>query len=205
MKIKVLAIALILAFIFSLSAFAAENDYGTPEYVAIDIADYGTITLALYPEVAPETVANFLSLVDDGFYDGLTFHRIIFGFMMQGGDPLGNGTGGSSHKIRGEFSANGFDNKLSHTRGVISMARARDYDSASSQFFIMHMDGTYLDGSYAAFGEVVSGIDVVDSVCITTPVVDNNGTVPTSKQPVITSIRRVAAEDVVLDAAQSGD
>ena len=122
------------------------------------------IEIELYPEVAPETVKNFETLVSEGFYDGLTFHRIIPGFMIQGGDPLGNGMGGSERKIKGEFRANGFANNLKHERGVISMARAYDPNSASSQFFIMHKNAPHLDGSYAAFGKVVSGIEVVDEI-----------------------------------------
>ncbi|MGN1405830.1 MAG: peptidylprolyl isomerase [Erysipelotrichaceae bacterium] len=132
--------------------------------VTITMDDGGVITLELYPNVAPETVNNFVSLVKKGFYDGLTFHRIIPGFMIQGGDPLGNGTGGPGYSIRGEFKANGFRNDLKHERGVISMARAMDPDSAGSQFFIMHADAPHLDGSYAAFGKVIDGMGVVDSI-----------------------------------------
>ena len=125
----------------------------------------GKIELELYPEFAPETVKNFEALVNRGFYDGLTFHRVIPGFMIQGGDPLGNGMGGSDKNIKGEFAANGFKtNTLKHERGVISMARAFDPNSASSQFFIMHKNAPHLDGSYAAFGKVISGIEVVDEI-----------------------------------------
>lgn len=123
-----------------------------------------TITLELYPEIAPITVENFVNLCEDGFYDGLTFHRIISGFMIQGGDPEGNGTGGPGHTITGEFAANGIVNDLEHTRGVISMARSKAYNSAGSQFFIMHEDAPHLDGQYAAFGKVVEGIEVVDKI-----------------------------------------
>lgn len=129
--------------------------------------DGGVIELELDRESAPITVENFISLAKAGFYDGLTFHRIIAGFMIQGGDPNGNGTGGSGKNIKGEFAVNRVDNKISHVRGVISMARARDYNSASSQFFIMHADGKYLDGQYAAFGHVTSGMDVVDRIANT--------------------------------------
>ena len=122
------------------------------------------IELELYPEVAPKTVENFEKLVKSGFYDGLTFHRIIPGFMIQGGDPLGNGMGGADENIVGEFKANGHNNTLKHERGVISMARAFDPNSASSQFFIMHADAPHLDGQYAAFGKVVSGIETVDEI-----------------------------------------
>ncbi|MBE6635199.1 MAG: peptidylprolyl isomerase [Ruminococcaceae bacterium] len=133
--------------------------------VIIEMENGGVMELELYPEFAPETVRNFESLVKAGFYDGLTFHRVIPGFMIQGGDPLGNGMGGSEKNIKGEFRANGFpQNTLKHKRGVISMARAFDPNSASSQFFIMHADAPHLDGQYAAFGEVISGIEVVDEI-----------------------------------------
>lgn len=133
--------------------------------VAIEVQDFGTIELELYPNKAPITVANFEKLVKEGFYDGLTFHRIGKGFMIQGGDPKGDGSGGSDKTIKGEFSQNGFTrNDIKHERGVISMARSSSNDSASSQFFIMHGDAPYLDGSYAAFGRVTSGMDVVDAI-----------------------------------------
>lgn len=130
----------------------------------INIKEYGTIKVELYPEVAPITVENFVKLAKQGFYNGLTFHRVIKGFMIQGGCPLGNGTGGPGYSIKGEFASNGVKNDISHKRGVISMARAYDPDSAGSQFFIMHKDGTYLDGQYAAFGMTVEGIEVVDKI-----------------------------------------
>ena len=132
--------------------------------VIIEMEYGGKIELELYPDVAPKTVENFLKLVNEGFYDGLIFHRVIRGFMIQGGDPLGNGMGGAKDKIRGEFRANGFNNPLKHTRGVISMARSYDPNSASSQFFIMHQDTPSLDGQYAAFGKVVSGMEIVDEI-----------------------------------------
>ena len=132
--------------------------------VKIEMENGGVITLELSPESAPITVANFEKLVGEGFYNGLTFHRVIAGFMIQGGDPLGNGMGGSDEKIKGEFAANGVANPISHKRGVISMARAQNPNSASSQFFIMHADGEFLDGQYAAFGHVTSGIEVVDAI-----------------------------------------
>ena len=157
--------------------------------VEIAVQDYGTITAELDAEAAPITVENFVKLAKDGFYDGLTFHRIMTGFMIQGGDPDGNGTGGSGTNIKGEFGANGVNNPLSHTRGAISMARSKAMDSASSQFFIVHEDSTFLDGQYACFGYVTSGMDVVDAICAATPVQDNNGTVAPEDQPVITSIR----------------
>ena len=132
--------------------------------VVIEMENGGVIKLELYPEIAPATVKNFEKLVSEGFYDGLTFHRVIPGFMIQGGDPLGNGMGGSEKNIVGEFRMNGYKNDLRHERGVISMARASNPNSASSQFFIMHADAPHLDGSYAAFGRVVSGIEVVDEI-----------------------------------------
>lgn len=164
-----------------------EDTEGTK--VEITIKDYGTIKISLDAEAAPLTVENFLKLTKEGFYDGLTFHRIMNGFMMQGGDPEGNGTGGSDETIKGEFAENGVDNPLSHTRGAISMARSQDYDSASSQFFIVHEDSTYLDGQYAAFGYVTEGMDVVDKICETVPAIDQNGTVLPENQPVIESIK----------------
>lgn len=160
---------------------------GTYE-ATIDIKDYGKISLKLDADVAPITVTNFVKLAKEGFYDGLTFHRIIDGFMIQGGDPEGTGMGGSDQTIKGEFSSNGVENNISHKRGVISMARAQDPDSASSQFFIMQADGTYLDGEYAAFGEVTEGMEIVDKICKDTPTTDSNGTVEKENQPVINSI-----------------
>ena len=134
------------------------------DYVVMDVNNFGTIVIRLFPDVAPETVANFKKLVSEGFYDGLTFHRVISEFMIQGGDPQGNGYGGSNQTIKGECAANGFENNLKHERGVISMARTNDPDSASSQFFIVHKDSAHLDGNYASFGYVVYGIDVVDKI-----------------------------------------
>ena len=157
-------------------------------YADIVIKDYGTITISLDAEAAPETVENFISLAESGFYDGLTFHRIIEGFMMQGGDPNGDGTGGSGTTITGEFSANGHDNNLSHTRGTVSMARAKAYNSASSQFFIVHEDSTHLDGEYAAFGQVVSGMEIVDQICADAEPIDGNGLIAVDAQPVIESV-----------------
>ena len=168
---------------------AAETAGVGTHHAEIDIQDYGTITVELDGDAAPITVQNFMDLANDGFYDGLTFHRIIAGFMMQGGDPNGNGTGGSENTIKGEFSDNGVENKLSHTRGAVSMARSSNPDSASSQFFIVQQDSTYLDGQYACFGYVTKGMDVVDEICDNTPVEDDNGTVKTENQPVIESIK----------------
>ena len=164
---------------------------GNTVNIEIDIKDYGVIKAELYPDTAPITVENFLKLTDQGFYDGLTFHRIIPGFMIQGGDPLGNGTGGADENIKGEFAMNGVQNDLKHTRGVLSMARAQDPDSASSQFFIMHEDAPFLDGQYAAFGKVTEGIEVVDRICESVSILDDNGTVAREDQPVINSIKRV--------------
>ena len=156
--------------------------------VVITVKDYGPIEVELDPSAAPITVANFLKLAGEGFYDGLTFHRIIAGFMIQGGDPQGNGMGGSDEKIKGEFKNNGVENPIQHVRGTISMARARDMDSASSQFFIVHQDSPFLDGDYAGFGHVTSGMEVVDAICEKTQVEDGNGTVAPENQPVIESI-----------------
>ena len=132
--------------------------------IKIEVKGFGTIMVELDKEAAPKTVENFEKLVSEGFYDGLTFHRIIKGFMLQGGDPLGNGTGDSKVKIPGEFKSNGWDNPISHKRGVISMARAQNPNSASCQFFIVHEDSEFLDGDYAAFGHVTEGMDVVDAI-----------------------------------------
>lgn len=166
----------------------AAQTNGEPEIAVITVKDYGTIEVELDRSAAPITVDNFVNLVNDGFYNGLTFHRIISGFMIQGGDPLGNGTGGSDKQIKGEFSQNGVENPISHTRGTISMARANNPDSASSQFFIVHEDSDFLDGQYAAFGHVTEGMDVVDAICENVSVEDGNGTVAAENQPVIESI-----------------
>ena len=157
-------------------------------YVNINIKDKGTIKVELDADSAPISVTNFVNLAKSGFYDGVVFHRIIEGFMMQGGDPTGTGMGGADEKIKGEFSSNGIDNPLSHTRGAISMARAQDPDSASSQFFIVHRDSQFLDGDYAAFGYVIEGMEIVDDICENAVVQDNNGSVPEENRPVIESI-----------------
>ncbi len=156
-------------------------------YVMIE-TEKGNIKAELYSDIAPITVANFCELAEKGFYDGLTFHRIIDGFMIQGGDPMGNGTGGSDKKIKGEFSSNGVQNDLKHERGVLSMARSMNPNSASSQFFIMHADAPHLDGEYAAFGRVVDGIEVVDEIVKNAEVEDFNGTVLGKNQPKINRI-----------------
>ena len=207
MKIKnktviALVTTLILSMIFSVGCAKSSNASTTDEkvmhidassletdtYADIEIENYGTITVALDKTSAPVTVDNFINLATSGFYDGLTFHRIMEGFMMQGGDPKGDGSGGADSKIVGEFKQNGYDNNLSHTRGAISMARAMAYDSASSQFFIVHEDSTFLDGTYAGFGYVTEGMDIVDQICEEAVPTDNNGTIPKEAQPVIKTI-----------------
>lgn len=172
----------------NVSATIGESQSKGTHHAEIDIKDYGVIKVELNGDVAPITVANFINLANSHFYDGLTFHRIIDGFMMQGGDPLGNGTGGSENTIKGEFSQNGVENNLSHTRGAISMARSTDMDSASSQFFIVQSDSTYLDGQYACFGYVTDGMDIVDEICKNAVTTDSNGSVSAENQPVINSI-----------------
>lgn len=164
-------------------------DEETTYYADIAIADHGTVTVKLDQASAPISAANFVELANAGFYDGLTFHRIIEGFMMQGGDPNADGTGGADYNIKGEFDANGVENNLSHTVGAISMARADDYDSASSQFFIVHEDASEsLDGFYAVFGYVTEGMDIVNTICTEASPTDGNGTISADEQPVITSI-----------------
>lgn len=165
-----------------------DEGYSTgTHHATIVVKDFGTIKVELDADTAPITVSNFAHLVNDVFYNGLTFHRIIKDFMIQGGDPKGDGTGGSDVKIIGEFSANGKENDIKHERGVISMARSQNNNSASSQFFIMHKDTASLDGQYAAFGHVTEGMDVVDKIA-EVPVQDDNGTVAPADQPVIESI-----------------
>ena len=158
--------------------------------VTITMEDGSIMKAELYPDIAPESVNNFISLIKKHFYDGVIFHRVIQNFMIQGGDPLGNGTGGSDETIKGEFSSNGVENNISHKRGVISMARTQnDPDSASSQFFIVQADSDFLDGDYAAFGKVTAGMDIVDKICQSVQPIDNNGTVPADQQPKITAIK----------------
>ena len=170
----------------------ADNMYSKGKHnVSIKVKNYGTIELELDADIAPKTVANFAKLVNEGFYDGLTFHRIIDGFMIQGGDPEGNGMGGSSENIIGEFALNGIKNEISHVRGTISMARSRVYNSASSQFFIVHEDSTFLDGQYAGFGKVTKGIEIVDQICEDIKVEDDNGTVLAKNQPIIEKITMI--------------
>lgn len=160
-------IALMLTFCMMFSFVACgkkNNETKEHQYVQITMKKGGKIIVELMPEYAPKTVAFFLELVDDKYYNGKNFHRAVEGFMIQGGSPDGNGIGGCGRTVKGEFSSNGFENKLSHTRGVISLARTNMKDSASGQFFIMHEDGTYLDGEYAAFGKVVEGMEFVDEI-----------------------------------------
>ena len=193
-KIICLMLSLVLALIMSSCGNAEQNKteestepYGI-HHAVITVENYGEIHLELDGDTAPITVKNFVELAKSGFYDGLTFHRIISGFMIQGGDPKGDGTGGSEKEIKGEFASNGVENNISHKRGVISMARAQDPNSASSQFFIMHRTSNHLDGDYAAFGHVTEGMTVVDKIASETPVIDGNGTVTKENQPIIKSI-----------------
>lgn len=165
-----------------------ENKLTGKHHAEIVVKDYGTIKVELDADQAPITVENFIELANSGFYNGLTFHRIIEGFMIQGGDPNGDGTGGSNHTIRGEFKENGVNNTLSHTRGAISMARSNAMNSASSQFFIVQEDATYLDGKYAVFGYVTEGMDVVDAIAQTIKTDDENGLVDKQNQPIIEKI-----------------
>jgi len=178
----------IIAVILSASGVFAGDPNEITHYADIVIEDYGTITVALQGNAAPKTVKNFVKLANKGFYDGLTFHRIMKGFMMQGGCPEGTGGGDSGKHIKGEFSKNGFENNIRHTRGTISMARGEENNSASCQFFIVHEDSLFLDGAYAAFGYVTEGIEVVDKVCTDAKPVDGNGKIPAEAQPVIKSI-----------------
>ncbi len=210
-----LSIALVLCLVFSFAACGDKTTTSTDGNTAvITIKNYGTVTVELEPDQAPKTVENFKKLANEGFYNGLTFHRIMEGFMAQGGDPLGNGTGGSDNEIEGEFSLNGVNNTIKHERGVISMARSasgyeqylsygykmsdmpteiqddikRGFNSGSSQFFIVHQTTASLDGKYAAFGRVTSGMEVIDKICEDATPTDDNGTIPASEQPVIESI-----------------
>lgn len=181
-------LTILCSFVLCISLFGCQKE--TKNYITkIEVENYGTITLKLEGKKAPITVQNFVDLAKSGFYDGLTFHRIIKGFMIQGGDPNGNGTGGSDKTIKGEFKDNGVKNNIKHKRGVISMARSSDYDSASSQFFIMQEDNDSLDGQYAAFGHVTKGMKIVDQICEDADPMDDNGTIAESKQPAIKTIK----------------
>lgn len=187
----ILGIALALAAVTLAAVLLLRGRSGrsTLHHVELEVQNYGTITMELDASAAPKTVENFLKLAESGFYDGLTFHRIIDGFMIQGGDPRGDGTGGSDETVVGEFAENGVENPISHVRGTVSMARSSDKNSASSQFFIVQTDSTYLDGQYAAFGHVTDGMDIVDAICKNTRTTDRNGTVAPENQPVITAVR----------------
>ena len=181
--------------IFLIIGFNYKGEVVEDYKVEINVKDYGTIYLTLDGEQAPITVKNFVKLAKEGFYDGLTFHRVIDGFMIQGGDPDGDGTGGSSETIKGEFSSNGVNNTIKHERGVISMARSQKNDSASSQFFIVHETSSHLDGNYAAFGKVTKGMEVVDKIVEKVAKKgDGNGMLPKKNQPVIESIKIIEEE-----------
>lgn len=197
MKIKLLSFLLLICLICGLCGCQSglpyekeEKLFGTHTAV-ITIKDFGEVKLELYGDIAPVTVANFVKLIKNGFYDGLTFHRAIEGYMIQGGDPNADGTGNSATRIYGEFKNNGFENKLTHEKGVISMARSRDYNSATCQFFIMVGDEPRLDGDYAAFGKVVEGMNVIDNIMASIKTNDPNGLLPTTKQPIIEKIEMV--------------
>lgn len=202
--IKKMGIIMVIAFLVFFTIVTiidkTKHDRNVPDisgkhYAEIVVRDYGTIKVELDADAAPVTVENFLKLADEGFYDGLTFHRIYPYFMIQGGSPEGDGIGGSGENIRGEFSSNGWDkNTLTHVRGCISMARTQMPDSASSQFFIVHEDSTYLDGDYAAFGYVTEGMDVVDALCDWVAsgavVCDGNGVIQdVNEMPIIETVR----------------
>lgn len=187
-KFRFLLGIVLIPLLFLTGCSSDEETLTGKHHAEIVVQDYGTIKVELDADQAPITVQNFIDLANSGFYDGLTFHRIIEGFMIQGGDPNGDGTGGSGHTIRGEFTQNGVNNTLSHTRGAISMARSSAMNSASSQFFIVHEDSTYLDGSYAVFGYVTEGMDVVDAIATSVTAEDSNGTVAKENQPVIENI-----------------
>lgn len=189
MKKKILTILLSCALLITLTACGAKknkNLYENKTKIAIEIQSYGTIKAEVYPDVAPITVENFLNLVNEHYYDGLTFHRVLKDFMMQGG--ANNGTKRAVNKIKGEFQANGIENPLKHERGVLSMARGNDYNSATSGFFIVHKTYPSLDGNYAAFGKVTEGLDIVDNICNNTPISNSNGIVLAEYQPVIKTI-----------------
>ena len=189
MKKRIVCLLTAALLLLGLTACANQDSGNNGDTIMVEITmrDGGVIKLELYPEVAPITVENFTKLAGEGFYDGLIFHRVINGFMIQGGDPEGTGFGGSGENIKGEFAVNGVANNISHVRGVISMARSRSYNSASSQFFIVHKDATYLDGQYAAFGRVIEGMDVVDAIAE----VPTNGNDRPLAEQVIESIRVV--------------
>ena len=189
-KLLIITLILIAAVGCSKKENKMDNNYLSGKInVLMQVKDYGDVKIELDADTAPITVTNFVKLVKNKFYDGLTFHRIMDGFMIQGGDPNGDGTGGSDETIKGEFEANGVKNNISHKRGVISMARSMNNDSASSQFFIVQQDSTFLDKQYAAFGHVTSGMDVVDKIAKDANPTDDNGTIPENEQPVINYIK----------------
>lgn len=200
MKIKFFGIIISVLIILSLFCGCGEDKFLDEASISgvykaiINVEDYGEIEIELYADKAPITVQNFINLVEDGFYDGLTFHRVIEDFMIQGGDPKGDGTGGSDTNIKGEFKSNGVDNDISHIRGIVSMARSKNPNSASSQFFIVHKDSTHLDGDYAAFGKVIKGMDVVDKIAEETPVSGYNGEVASEQQPIIKSVKMIETD-----------
>lgn len=172
-----------------LKEFSADELLSGKHHVEMDMGELGVIKLELDADQAPISVTSFIDLAKQGFYDGLTFHRIFPESFMQGGDPNGNGTGGPGYRIKGEFTANGVNNTLSHVRGAISMARTQDYDGGGCQFFIMDNDYTAFDGQYAVFGNVTEGMEIVDKICSETQIEDSNGTVAAENQPVIKEIR----------------
>lgn len=190
--LKIIAVSLAL---LSVLSFSGCKKTASGNKVKFTMENGGSFIIELYPEYAPETCENFINLVSEGFYDGLTFHRVIENFMAQGGDPEGTGLGGSADKIKGEFALNNFrQNTLSHTRGVVSMARSPvSYDSASSQFFICYVDATYLDGEYAAFGKVIEGMDVVDSFLEVERALDSSGYYSSPKTPIVIEKAEVIA------------
>ena len=189
-KLLIITLILIAAVGCSKKENKMDNKYLSGKInVLMQVKDYGDVKIELDADTAPITVTNFVKLVKNKFYDGLTFHRIMDGFMIQGGDPNGDGTGGSDETIKGEFEANGVKNNISHKRGVISMARSMNNDSASSQFFIVQQDSTFLDKQYAAFGHVTSGMDVVDKIAKDANPTDDNRTIPENEQPVINYIK----------------
>ena len=193
---KILITILAASLLFAAGCGGSDRDNSTAgkHRIEIEVADYGTICAELDGDSAPITVANFIKLAKEGFYDGLTFHRVVPGFVIQGGDPEGTGMGGSDETIKGEFSQNGVNNPLKHTRGALSMARSQDPNSASSQFFIVQEDaaGAQLDGKYAVFGYVTEGMEIVDKICSEVPVQDSFGSVLPNDQPVIASVKVVS-------------
>ena len=193
-KAQLITALCVLCLVLMISCGKKEKQEDSPylsglHHVELVIRDYGTISLELDADTAPISVTNFINLANSGFYDGLTFHRIIEGFMMQGGGFDEQGNPKEASPIKGEFAKNGVTNNIDHDRGVISMARANDFNSGSAQFFIMHQKATHLDGQYAAFGHVTDGMDIVDKICENTPVQDGNGSVALKDRPVIETIR----------------